>query len=178
MSNSTRPTVEQLVAHLKLLPHPEGGYYNETYRATESTAVSALPARFSSSSGNSTSQTRSFSTGIYFLMTAGNFSAFHRITADEGWHFYAGDALLVHIIAPDGTYSCLEIGANLEKGQRFQGYVPHGCWFASETTGEYSLVGCTVAPGFDFADFELAKKEELAKEFPQHAELIRRLCRQ
>ena len=117
-------------------------------------------------------------TAIYFLITAGNFSAFHRIKSDEGWHFYTGDSLLVHVIKQDGSYEKLKIGADIANGEVFQAHVAHGCWFASETEGEYSLVGCTVSPGFDFSDFELAKGDELAKEHPQHAEVIKRLCRQ
>lgn len=164
------PTVDSLVRRFNLLPHPEGGFYAEIYRAREGPATSALPARFSASPA-----TRSFATGIYFLMTRGNFSAFHRIASDEGWHFYDGDALIVHVIHPDGRYEAIKLGRG--EGETFQAYVPHGAWFASESLGAYSFVGCTVAPGFEFADFELAKRDELIKEYPQHAELITRLTR-
>ena len=93
------------------------------------------------------------------------------------WHFYAGSPLTVHIIETDGTYTELNIGLDLVKGQLPQAVVPAGAWFASESSGDYSLVGCTVSPGFDFEDFELAQHTELARSFPTHADIIRRLTR-
>lgn len=162
--------VQQLVAQLKLQPHPEGGYYRETYRSAECIEQSALPARFSG--------TRNISTAIYFLLTQGNFSAFHRIQSDECWHFYTGDPLLVHVIHPNGSYELITLGNRMDAGELFQAVVPAGSWFASETApgGVFSLVGCTVAPGFDFADFELADAA-LTQQFPAFEKLIRRLCR-
>lgn len=158
-------------AYLQLLPHPEGGYYKETYRSGEQIPRSGLPERFSAD--------RSFSTAIYFLLEKENFSAFHRIQSDECWHFYAGDALLVHVIHPDGSYRCIRLGHHPDRGELFQAVVPAGSWFASETApgGEFSLVGCTVAPGFDFADFELADADQLSGLYPDKEVLIRRLCR-
>jgi len=120
---------------------------------------------------------RSLSTGIYFLITAGNFSAFHRIKSDEMWHFYAGSPLTVHVIEEDGKYYQLNVGLELEQGQVPQAIVPAGAWFASESSGEYSLVGCTVAPGFDFTDFELAERQSLCTLFPAHESLINNLTR-
>ncbi len=165
-------TVSALVERLQLLPHPEGGYYKELYRSSEEIAQSALPERFH---GN-----RCFSTAIYFLLEQGNFSAFHRIQSDECWHFYAGDSLYVHVIHPNGVYELLKLGNNLAAGETFQAMVPAGSWFASETApgGTYSFVGCTVAPGFDFADFELAQAVVLTALYPAMSELIARLCRQ
>lgn len=165
-------TVTELVKRFQLLPHPEGGYYKENYRSEETISHNALPQRFSSS--------RQFSTAIYFLLEQGNFSAFHRIQSDECWHFYAGQTLHVHVIHPNGQYELLKLGNDLAKGESFQSVVPAGSWFASETAegGSFSFVGCTVAPGFDFADFELAKAEELVQQFPSMEILIRRLCRQ
>jgi predicted cupin superfamily sugar epimerase len=118
-------------------------------------------------------------TSIYFLITNGNFSAFHRIKSDELWSYHYGDALSVHIISPDGNYSLLKIGSNVENGEQLQGVVPAGSWFGSEVIegGSYSLVGCVVAPGFDFEDFELAEKEKLIAEFPNHKLLIDKFCR-
>ena len=162
--------VNRWVEELGLEPHPEGGWYKEVYRSEESIDAAGLPERFGGA--------RSFSTSIYFLLAEDNFSAFHRIKSDELWHFYAGDGLTVHIIAPDGEQSMLKLGAQPEAGETFQGVVPAGSWFAAEPKdGGYGLVGCTVAPGFDFADFEMANRETLQAEFPQHSELIERLTR-
>lgn len=158
------------VDKLGLVPHPEGGWYKEVYRSEDSIGAAGLPERFGGA--------RSFSTSIYFLLAGDHFSAFHRIKSDELWHFYAGDGLTVHIIAPDGELSTIELGNKPEEGETFQGVVPAGSWFAAEPKGGgYGLVGCTVAPGFDFADFEMADRETLQAEFPQHRELIKRLTR-
>lgn len=152
-------------------PHPEGGWYRETYRSQEVVTASALPHGFD---GN-----RNLCTAIYFLLTKDAFSAFHRIRSDEMWHFYAGDGLVIHELSSDGSYTPHQLGADLSNGESFQTVIPAGSWFASEvkTGGEYALVGCTVAPGFDFRDFELAKADTLASDFPHHRMLIERLCR-
>jgi uncharacterized protein len=162
----------EIKAHYQLLPHPEGGYYKEIYRAKGNIAAEALPHLFTGE--------RSFSTAIYFLLEKGNFSAFHRIKSDECWHFYAGERLIVHVIEEDGNYYKLLLGKNLKDGETFQAVVPAGAWFASEPAAEsdFCFVGCTVAPGFDFEDFELAFADELTAKYPQHESLIRRLCRQ
>ncbi len=159
------------INHLKLQPHPEGGYFKETYRADEIVAADSLPARFTGS--------RSFSTAIYYLLQQGDYSAFHRIKSDECWHFYAGDTLLIHIIENNGSYSCIQLGANIEAGETFQFVVPASTWFAAEPAreSEFALAGCTVAPGFDFQDFEMTDKQSLSFQFPQHVSIIERLCR-
>ena len=162
-------TIEYWVENLSLLPHPEGGFYKEMYRSKKAIPADIMEEGLTGS--------RSLSTGIYFLITEGNFSAFHRIKSDEMWHFYNGDPLVVHVIEKDGTYRKLSIGLDLERGQTPQAVVPAGAWFASESSGGYSLVGCTVSPGFDFADFELADKDKLSQYFPLHTDLISRLCR-
>jgi predicted cupin superfamily sugar epimerase len=164
-------TAKTLIDNFNLLPHPEGGYYRETYRSSELISQTGLPARFPGE--------RAFATAIYFLLETGNFSAFHRIKSEECWHFYAGDALHVHAIHPDGQYELIKLGNDIEKGETFQAVIPLGAWFASETAagGNFSFVGCTVAPGFDFADFELAKREELSALFPGSGLLIEKLCR-
>ena len=165
-------TVEQLVDFYQLQPHPEGGFYKETYRSKESISHPGLPERFKGE--------RSFSTAIYFLLPAGHFSAFHRIKSDELWHFYAGVALNIYVINVEGTLTLINLGADILNGETMQAIVPAGCWFASrpaKSTG-YCFAGCTVSPGFDFADFELAKDEELTQRYPQHKELINSLCRQ
>ncbi|WP_026464243.1 cupin domain-containing protein [Adhaeribacter aquaticus] len=159
------------IEQLQMIAHPEGGYYKETYKAPENIPVFGLPARFKGD--------RSFSTAIYYLLEQKDFSAFHRIKSDECWHFYAGGALYVHVLELNGTYSRVQLGNNLEKGEVFQFVVPAGAWFAAEPAPgtTFALVGCTVAPGFDFADFELAEKEVLLSQFAQQADVINRCCR-
>ncbi|HVZ26345.1 MAG TPA: cupin domain-containing protein [Sediminibacterium sp.] len=164
------PVAAKWIRQYQLLPHPEGGYYRETYRAKLTVEANALPPGFDGK--------RQLSTAIYFLLEAGNFSAFHRIKSDECWHFYAGDPLYVHVLDTAGQYCLLKLGRVGE--EQFQAIVPAGCWFAAEMApgGKYALVGCTVSPGFDFADFELASASALSEMFPQHQQLIGRLCRQ
>ncbi len=162
--------VSYYVDRLQLQPHPEGGYFSETYRAGERIAQPHLPARFPGD--------RAFSTAIYFLLEAGQFSAFHRIRSDEVWHFYAGQPLHIYVIPPDGSLEIIRLGDDLEDSV-FQAVVRAGCWFASQpasATG-FSLVGCTVAPGFDFEDFEMASYAGISQLFPQHDAVIRALCR-
>ena len=162
--------ITNLITQYQLLPHPEGGYYKETYRSTEHIPLAALPEHFSG--------LRSFSTAIYFLLLKDLFSAFHRIKSDECWHFYEGASLHVHVLHLNGNYELISLGRNSAKGEVYQAVVPAGAWFASESIGEYSFVGCTVAPGFDFADFELARTASLKADYPDHEKLIERLCRQ
>jgi uncharacterized protein len=159
------------IEKLKLEPHPEGGYFRQTYRAALTLGKNCLP-EFDGP--------RAVSTAIYFLLERENFSAFHRLRSDEMWHFYAGGSLVVHVIAQDGTYSKISLGASGDNGEVFQAVVKAGCWFASEMRekNSWALVGCTVSPGFDFADFKLAKREELARLYPQHRALIERLTRE
>lgn len=163
--------ITTVARQLNMQPHPEGGFFRETYRSDLLLAQTALPETFPGD--------RNASTAIYFLIGGNNFSAFHRIASDELWHYYAGSPLHVHEILPDGTYHLLKIGFDLMNGYEPQATVKAGSWFASEcaSSDSWSLVGCTVAPGFDFADFELANKEQLATAYPQHSTLIRRLCR-
>jgi predicted cupin superfamily sugar epimerase len=160
------------IDRLQLLPHPEGGYYRQTYRAELTIDKSALPASFGGS--------RAVSTAIYFLLDGDNFSAFHRLRSDEMWHFYAGGGLVVHVIGEDGGHWPILLGSDVEAGEAFQALVKAGSWFASQVrdTRSYALVGCTVSPGFDFADFELAKREELVRRYPQHRGVIERLTRE
>jgi hypothetical protein len=119
------------------------------------------------------------STAIYFLVDGANFSAFHRLQSDEVWHFYAGSTLMIHVIDADGSASEIFLGSNPESGESFQGVVKAGCWFGArvKNSQSFALVGCTMAPGFDFEDFELATRTKLTAVFPQHRELIERLTR-
>jgi predicted cupin superfamily sugar epimerase len=159
------------IDHLGLSPHPEGGYYSATYKSDLTIAATALPPGFHGS--------RSASTAIYFLLAGNNFSALHRLASDELWHFYAGNSLVVYVIDPQGKLSELHLGNRPEAGEVFQAAVKAGCWFGSRLKdGEgFALVGCTVAPGFEFADFELAKRSELTAAYPQHGRLIAGLTR-
>lgn len=164
-------TADYFIKHLQLQPHPEGGYFKETYRSTGTIAKQCLPAAFNGD--------RNYSTSIYFLLQQNDFSAFHRIRSDECWHFYEGGPLLIHVINEEGEYSCTRLGRSLDSGEVLQFVVPAMCWFASEPAPgtEFSLVGCTVAPGFNFSDFEMADAKTLARDYPLHDVLIQRLCR-
>jgi predicted cupin superfamily sugar epimerase len=159
------------IERLRLQRHPEGGYYRETYRCPEGIARAHLPARFGGD--------RAFSTAIYFLLQAGDFSALHTIKQDEVWHFYDGAPLTVHVLDADGTHTALRLGRDIERGEELQAVVRAGQVFgaAVEDEGAYAQVGCTVAPGFDFADFEMPTRAELCARYPQHRALIERLTR-
>jgi predicted cupin superfamily sugar epimerase len=160
-----------IIQRYGLESHPEGGWFKQTYKSHEQIAAEALPKRFGVS--------RVFSTAIYFLLEKGNFSAFHRIKSDECWHFYAGNPLLIYIIEQTGELKIISLGSDHEKGQSFQYVVPANCWFASRPApeSEYCFVGCTVSPGFEFEDFELANATELLVMYPQHKSIIIELCR-
>lgn len=162
-------TASQLITQNNLKPHPEGGYYSESYRSGEIISANALPGRYKGD--------RCFSTAIYFLLEGEQFSGFHRIQSDELWHFYTGIGLHIYLLHDDGRGEILKLGNDLAEGYCFQQLVPASCWFASKpaTHDGFSFMGCTVAPGFEFADFEMADKETLMKEFPQHKEWITRL---
>jgi predicted cupin superfamily sugar epimerase len=155
-----------------LQPHPEGGWYRQTYKSSGRIPAIALPEKFDGS--------RVFSTAIYFLLQRNEFSAFHRIKSDECWHFYSGDPLLIYVIKTDGELEIISLGNDIENGQLFQYVVPANSWFASKPApgSNWSFVGCTVSPGFEFSDFELAKSLSLTQEYPQHEKNIRELCRQ
>jgi predicted cupin superfamily sugar epimerase len=157
----------KLIERFGMMRHPEGGAFVETYRSD----VRVL--------AEGRLESRTASTAIYFLLGAGEFSAFHRIRSDELWHFYQGGPLRIIEINPAGQLKETILGSAMEQGQVFQHCVPAGVWFASvplEST-EYAFVGCTVAPGFDFEDFELANKSSLANAFPQHASVIYQFTR-
>ena len=158
-------TATDWIRQLDLVPHPEGGYYRETYRSTEP-VVTADGAR-------------ALSTAIYFLLPGDQISALHRIRSDEIWHFYAGSALTLFVIHRDGRLERARLGSDGAAGERFQTLVPAGSWYgaAVDDPASYSLVGGTVAPGFDFSDFELGERAVLTREFPQHRGVIERLTR-
>jgi hypothetical protein len=159
------PEAQRLVALLDLAPHPEGGFYRETWRSP--LALAGLPRG-----------ERAASTAIYFLLPAGTFSALHRVESDEAWHHYDGDPVELHLLDDAGTHLRVLLGRDLAAGQRPQHVVPAGTWQAAVPVGDrYALCGCTVSPGFDFRDFAMPPREELTRRFPQHAELVARLTR-
>jgi predicted cupin superfamily sugar epimerase len=157
---------------LNLIHHVEGGWYSEVYKSALVIASSHLPQQYKGD--------RSTCTHIYFMLEKGEFSAFHRIESDELWHFYSGDPIVIYEIENNGTLIKHYLGRDMEQGQSLFCVVKGGNWFASEVMekSNFGLVGCTVSPGFDFADFELAKKKTLSEKFPAHKELINRLSRQ
>lgn len=162
-------TAAEWIAALDLAPHPEGGWFRETYRAAERIAAPHLPSRFGGP--------RAFSTAIYFLLEQGQVSALHRIASDEVWHFYAGGPLALFVLRPAGALEEHRLGLDVARGERPQAVVPAGAWYGAEVVpgGAYTLLGGTVAPGFDFADFELGRRDDLVARFPDHRALVERL---
>jgi hypothetical protein len=165
------PSAQTYIDTLQMQAHPEGGFFKETYRCHDLMEVTQ--------GAGGTSLQRSVSTGIYFLLEKNNFSAFHKIQSDEMWHFYAGQALEVLELKERGELGCTRLGSDILGGEVHQHVVRANTWFASRVAagGSFSLVGCTVAPGFDFADFCLADRAMLLAEFPQHSQTIAELTR-
>jgi len=170
MSDPNRPAAA-LISSLGLVQHPEGGWYRETCRSNEQISGNALPSRFNGP--------RSCYTAIYFLLEQGDYSALHRIKSDELWFFHGGAGLTIHLLTADGIHSAIRLGADIAAGEVFQAMVPRGIWFGAEMSGagEYSLVSCAVAPGFDFKDFEMGDRNVLLAQYPDHQPLINRLTR-
>ena len=162
-------TVKNLIERLKLIRHPEGGWYRQTY--VSDTLIPTSP-------GPSQRGSRPLATSIYFLLTNDCFSAFHRLLSDEMWYHHSGDALRIEIIHSTGRYESALIGP-ANRGFESQFCVPATSWFAScvDDGGHWGLVGCSVFPGFDFQDFELADYNELSARYPEHKELIRAFTR-
>ncbi len=164
-------TAEYWTQKLRLARHPEGGYYREIYRSAESISKEALPDRYEGS--------RVFSTSIYYLLPGHEVSYFHRLKSDEVWHFYQGSPVSLYVISPAGDFNETRLGPDFDAGQVLQAVIPSGHWLgaAVSTVNSYSLVGCTVAPGFDFRDFEVGLRQELLALFPQHQAIIINLTR-
>lgn len=163
-----RSGARAVVEALGLVPHPEGGHYVETFRSPLGVGSGAHEGE------------RRASTAIYFLLASGEFSAFHRVRSDEVWHHYAGDVLELHTIDASGAHQRRLLGVDLVWGERPQIVIRAGVWQAARPlpgSSGYVLVGCTVAPGFEFADFEMPSREALLQRFPQHRELIAALTR-
>ena len=157
---------DEVIAALGLAPHPEGGFYRETFRAEPRIIAPKTQA------------SRSTSTAIYFLLRAGDFSAFHRVESDEVWHHYLGASLELHTIDLAGQHQRVELGKNLTHGERPQWVVRAGTLQAARVIGAgFVLCGCTVAPGFDFADFELPSRAALVARYPALQDLIETFTR-
>lgn len=158
---------------LNLVPlQIEGGYFSETYRSPETIAAEALPARYAAA--------RSFGTAIYYLLEPGTFSELHRVASDELFHFYLGDTVEMLQLSPDGSSRVVRIGSNLEAGELPQIVVPHGVWQGARLAegGSFALMGCTVCPGFDYADYERGARELLTVQYPAERERIEKLTRE
>ena len=162
-------SAEYWIRHFGLIKHPEGGYYNETYRSDELISGESLPERFKGK--------YSFSTAIYYLLKSGDFSKFHRLKSDEIWHFYAGSPLNIFIIEQNGNLRKHLIGSGKENEELFQVLIPAMCWISAVPMEKdsYSLVGCTVAPGFEYKDLEFGNIDELIAQYPHHKEIIEML---
>lgn len=168
-------TADRLIERLGLVPLPdEGGHYRETWRAGESAPAAALPARYRGD--------RAFGSAILYLLTSDpdSFSAIHRLPTDEVWHFYLGDPLEMLLLHPDGRSESVTLGPDVMGAQRVQLAVPRGVWQGSRvaTGGEWALVGTTMAPAFEFADYEAGDREALAARYPEAARRIRALTRE
>ena len=156
------------IERFDLQPHPEGGYFKEIYRSGEIILPEGMPRKLK--------KERSVSTSIYFFLEGKQVSKFHRLKSDEIWHFYDGSGINICIIDDKGNLSNVILGKDVEKGEVFQAVIPAGHWFAAEVTesNSFALVGCTVAPGFDFEDFELADRNEMIESFPLHEIIIKK----
>ena len=156
---------EEIVQKLGLIAHPEGGFYKETYRT-------------SSSMKTEQNTIRNVCTAIYFLLENDNISLFHRIQSDELWFFHQGEPLEI-VFIKEGVLNTIILGNSFGNGEVPQATIPSNTWFASSVKQRqgYSLVSCTVAPGFDFADFELASRENLLQEFPYLKEIIHKFTK-
>ena len=153
--------IQEIINHFDMLPHPEGGFYKETYRSSELCL----------------NGTRYIKTVIYFLLRSEDVSHFHRIKSDEMWYYHSGSPLIVHSIDDQGIYKVQKVGINFSEGEIPQYLVPKNTIFGSTVLEKdsYSLVSCSVSPGFDFEDFELFKQSDLLEQFPLHHKIISKL---
>lgn len=153
------------IKELDMISHPEGGYYKETYSSEELTTEPQGP--------------RKRWTSIYFLLEKGEVSHFHKLKSDEMWYFHDGNPLTVYMIQSNGQLVAEKLGLDIKNNEKPQLLVPKGTIFGSAMNAEgYSLVGCMVAPGFDFQDFKLYERKELMDKYPNHEEIITKLTRE
>jgi uncharacterized protein len=159
------------IEKLNLAEHPEGGRFAPAFRASEQICRAGLPNRFT---GN-----RAIVSSIYYLLERGRFSAFHRLKSFEIWSFFEGDPLTIYILDPHGGLTEKKLGRNVDNGESFQIAIEAGNWFAAEQRGpgDFTLVGCTVAPGFEYEDMEIAGRAELLAQYPQHSGIIEKFTR-
>lgn len=162
-------TSEYWIEKLKLIPHPEGGFFKETYRSEESINSEQLPERFGGQ--------RHFSTAIFYLLEKNQHSKFHKIKSDEMWHFYYGSPLTIYSIDEKGNLSEKKLGLDPESGESPQVLIKSGNWFGAKLNriDSFCLAGCTVSPGFHFDDFEFGERDKLIKLFPEHKAIIKEL---
>ncbi len=165
------PQLKEIISKLDLTPHPEGGFFKETYRSEGFIKRDSLSEVYSGE--------RNYSTCIYFVITSESFSAWHKIHQEEFWHFYLGSSITIHLISPEGEYSTVVLGNDIVNGEVPQYVVKGEWWFAVTVNKEknYALTGCTVAPGFDFDDFILPSRKELIDIFPHLSKEITQLTR-
>ena len=160
-------TAERIIALLNLILHPkEGGYFRETYRSSETVPEKTLPSRYKG--------IRSFATAIYYLLTPETFSTMHRLQSDEIFHFYLGDPVEMLQLWPDGIGKTVILGSDLLRGMQPQLIVPRGVWQGARLlkNGKFALLGATVSPGFELADYEAGERDDLIKSYPQFREWI------
>jgi predicted cupin superfamily sugar epimerase len=171
MASDELATGEQWIQRLQLIRHAEGGYYRETYRSGIKLPAGVLPSAFGSA--------RSLATTIYYLLRGDDFSAWHRLRSDEMWHFYAGSSLLIYQISPEGQCTSYRLGHSGCPDELPQCLVPAGYWIAAKVgrKDSFSLVGCTVSPGFEFADFEVGRRDNLLQTFPEYRDIILSMTR-
>jgi predicted cupin superfamily sugar epimerase len=166
-------SVQDIIELLGMEPlRVEGGYFVEIYKSEELISKAGLPKRYPSA--------RAFGTSIFYLLTPDTFSALHRLASDEIFHFYLGGPVTMLQLHPDGSSEVLTLGQDVLGGQQLQVVVPRGTWQGSflNKGGEFALLGCTVAPGFEYADYEHGCREALVKQYPDQRELIVRLTPQ
>lgn len=163
-------SADEIMERLGLVPlREEGGYFAETYKSEEVIPKDSLPERYPAE--------RAFGTAIFYLLTPDTFSALHRLASDEIFHFYLGDAVTMLQLHPDGSSKVVTLGEDIRGGQELQVVVPRGTWQGSflNEGGEFALLGCTVAPGFEYEDYEGGSREELVERYPEAREMIVRL---
>jgi predicted cupin superfamily sugar epimerase len=165
MTGTNLQAADYWTARLELLPHPEGGSYKEVFRSSQEVVRKSSTA------------IKQACTSIYYLLEGNDFSGFHRLASDEIWYFHKGVPLLIHIIDEQGVYTTKELSDALSGSLSV--VIEAGLWFAAEipSAQEFTLVSCAVAPGFDFTEFEMAKKDEVIELYPQHRDILSRLCR-
>jgi len=162
-------TANYWIEKLELIKHPEGGYFREVYRSDEIIQKTTLPKRYDGD--------RNFSTSIYFLLKGDEFSSFHKIKSDETWHFYVGSTLELYVLNDNAHLTRHLLGLDFDNGEQLQVTISRNRLFGARVTDKnsFALLGCTVAPGFHFNDFELAERSTLLEQFPEHREIIKAL---